>query len=48
MKWLGGAGAATEPFCHLTYLWAEHGGLGDLGGILGRTEPLTTGGWGKQ
>ena len=25
MKWLGGAGAATEPFCHLVYLWAEHG-----------------------
>ena len=25
MKWLGGAGLATEPFCHLVYLWAEHG-----------------------
>ena len=37
MKWLGGAGAATEPFCHLAYLWAEHGGtaaLGETSGLL--------------
>ena len=35
MKWLGGAGAATEPFCHLAYLWAEHGGTGALGETSG-------------
>ena len=29
MKWLGGPGAATEPFCHLDYLWADHGALGE-------------------